>query len=226
MKVLGIEVSKNENGLYRLNDLHKAAGGERRHQVYEWLRLGNTKEEIAYLQQISTTGITVVDNKQEVIEVKAGSPEFGGGTFVCKELVYSYAAWVSFRFKHDVWNAFDSLVNATSILELSQVQDKAIEALEAKTAYLSGQLQVMNKRRPDNENTLINIIGGSPNTIRLAYMKLVDEGELECVDSIKIEKRYFPTQNSKYVVGQKGSTLLFSDEVKSFVSGQIELDLL
>jgi hypothetical protein len=215
MKVLGIEVSKNENGLYRLNDLHKAAGGERRHQVYEWLRLGNTKEEIAYLQQISTTGITVVDNKQEVIEVKAGSPEFGGGTFVCKELVYSYAAWVSFRFKHDV-----------SILELSQVQDKAIEALEAKTAYLSGQLQVMNKRRPDNENTLINIIGGSPNTIRLAYMKLVDEGELECVDSIKIEKRYFPTQNSKYVVGQKGSTLLFSDEVKSFVSGQIELDLL
>jgi hypothetical protein len=215
--ILGVKINQSENGLYSLYDLWVANGKQKSKQANDFLKLKSTKELILALAE--KVGL---EQNQILMTVHGGDYR---GTFVHEDVVYIYAMWLSPMFYIEVIQVFKDLVNATSILELSQVQDKAIQALEAKTAYLSGQLQVMSKRRPDNENTLMNIIGGSPNTIRLAYMKLVDKGELECVDSIKIEKRYFPTQNSKYVVGQKGSTLLFSDEVKSFVSGQIELDL-
>lgn len=70
-------------GRYCLNDLNKASGGESRHRPAYWLGMKQTVDLIA---EISIAGIPAIQRKQ------------GLGTFVVKELVYSYAMWISALF--------------------------------------------------------------------------------------------------------------------------------
>lgn len=98
MVIDGIEVRRDVQGRYCLNDLHRAAGGERRHEPSLWRNLQQTNE---LVQLLSDTGIPVS-------VIKGGA---GQGTFVCKELVYSYAMWISPEFHLKVIRTFDSTVN-------------------------------------------------------------------------------------------------------------------
>lgn len=82
------------NGLYSLNDLHKAAGGAAKHKPSEWLRSQQTKD---LVQEISKAGITA-------LEVKKGGRT--PGTYACKELVTAYAAWISAAFHLNVLRVF------------------------------------------------------------------------------------------------------------------------
>ena len=93
---------------YCLNDLHRAAGGERRHEPTLWRNLQQTGE---LVQLLSDTGIPVS-------VIKGGA---GQGTFVCKELVYSYAMWISPEFNLKVIRTFDAAVSQQAI---SQAADK------------------------------------------------------------------------------------------------------
>lgn len=91
------------DGLYSLNDLHKAAGGEDKHQPSLFMRLDSTKalvEEIVNENKRST-------EMQTAVRVINGN---GGGTYVCKELVYAYAMWISPTFNLRVIRAFDQMV--------------------------------------------------------------------------------------------------------------------
>lgn len=86
--IKGITVIQEQDGLYRLNALHEASGGEKRHQPNNWLRNKQTKALIAALKGEGRpiTEIALVIN--------------GGdrrGTYVCRELVYAYAMWISPR---------------------------------------------------------------------------------------------------------------------------------
>lgn len=72
------------DGLYSLNDLHKAAGAETRHQPHEFLRIDQTRELIA---ELSNSG-----DSRNYVRTKRGAT---GGTYVCRELVIAYAAWIS-----------------------------------------------------------------------------------------------------------------------------------
>ncbi|NIF20597.1 KilA-N domain-containing protein [Candidatus Pantoea multigeneris] len=96
-----VPVRQDNAGRYCLNDLHKAAGAERRNDPHDWLRLKQTKEVVDLL---SDTGIPVT-------VVKGGSNQ---GTFVCKELVYSYAMWISPAFNLKVIRTFDALISQGS----------------------------------------------------------------------------------------------------------------
>ena len=87
-----------KNDLYCLNDLHKASGGEKKNVPNEWLRLKQTND---LVQELTATGITVP------VEIVKGR---GQGTYVCKELVYSYAMWISPKFNLEVIRAYDALV--------------------------------------------------------------------------------------------------------------------
>lgn len=77
-------IRQNADGLYCLNDLHHASGGEKRHAPNEWLRLKQTQE---FVEELETTGIPIV-----TLEGR------NGGTFVELELVYAYATWISPKF--------------------------------------------------------------------------------------------------------------------------------
>lgn len=91
------------NGLYSLNDLHKASGNKPSHKPSNFLRLDTTKDLTIEIEQENNS---FSDVRSKAIAVKNGV-----GTFVCKELVYAYAMWISAKFSLVVIRAFDGLVN-------------------------------------------------------------------------------------------------------------------
>lgn len=95
--IAGAKVRMDKDGRYSLNDLHKAAGGERRNEPSDWLANKQTKDLIALLE---TTGKSVVKKEGR-----------GGGSFVPKQMVYAYAMWISPEFNLQVLDAYDALAN-------------------------------------------------------------------------------------------------------------------
>lgn len=101
------------DGFYNLNDLHKASGSEKRHLPYQYLRLAQAKELITV---INNEKLNYADQRNlmnsfdfksnDAVKVIAGR---NGGTYVCKEIVYAYAMWVSARFNLLVIREFDKI---------------------------------------------------------------------------------------------------------------------
>ncbi|OXM32300.1 phage antirepressor Ant [Salmonella enterica subsp. enterica serovar Weslaco] len=120
-----IKIHMDAEGRYSLNDLHKAAGKERRHEPANWINLEQTSE---LVNEILNTGIPVFKN-QDVLnaEIPVFKPMVSkkgryGGTYVCKELVYSYAMWISAAFALKVIRAYDALVtgNASEAVRIAK----------------------------------------------------------------------------------------------------------
>lgn len=92
------EIRQDAKGRYSLNDLHRAAGGKKRHGPGYWLESQQTKELISEL----------ADTGNPVSVIRGGKIQ---GTYVAKELVYAYAMWISARFHLLVIRTFDEAVN-------------------------------------------------------------------------------------------------------------------
>src|SRR5690349_16338090 len=91
--------------LYCLNDLHKSSGGENRHRPKYWLDLDQTKELVAIVNERRKNAL---DNNQALRVVHGGGL---AGTYVCKELVYSYAMWISPKFHLEVIDTYEYVLN-------------------------------------------------------------------------------------------------------------------
>lgn len=115
IEIGGVEIHKDVQGRYCLNDLHRAAGGERRHSPSLWLENQQTQD---LAQELSDTGIPVS-------VIKGGLNQ---GTFVCKELVYAYAMWISAKFHLQVIRTFDALAKG-------KPTNKSTETLEATKLF-------------------------------------------------------------------------------------------
>ena len=100
-----------KGGLYSLNDLHKASGGLKRHQPSNFVRKKQTQALIHELKAETSSSSKM--RSLEPIRVVEGIPVDGTsqGTFVCRELVYSYGMWISPRFQLMVIRAFDAIAN-------------------------------------------------------------------------------------------------------------------
>ena len=88
-------------GRFCLNDLHKAAGAESRHQPAFFFRRPETQDLEAELNSAPAQSFTTVT-----------TPGRNGGTYVCKELVYAYAMWISAKFHLQVIRTFDAMATA------------------------------------------------------------------------------------------------------------------
>jgi hypothetical protein len=130
LAISGTSIRQDSNGRFCLNDLHKAAGSEKRHAPSYWLAIQQTKELIEELIQ-GTTDITVVEQNQPVITINGGNNR---GTFVVKELVYAYATWISAKFFLSVIRAYDSLVSkpAYALKDLPRPNITGMEAAQLK----------------------------------------------------------------------------------------------
>nr|DAE23258.1 MAG TPA: KilA-N domain [Myoviridae sp. ctTK08] len=82
---------RQHNGLYSLNDLHRAAGGENRHKPSLWT---SNQQTIELIKEVEKAGNPAILSKQ------------GLGTFVCKELVIHYGMWISPSFSLQVIRTF------------------------------------------------------------------------------------------------------------------------
>ena len=101
LQILSNSIRTFEN-LYSLNDLHQASGSENKHAPFRFIRLETTKELIAEIES---------DGQTQAVKVYRGSQ---GGTYVCEELVLSYAMWISPKFHLIVLRAFLAMHKAES----------------------------------------------------------------------------------------------------------------
>lgn len=99
-----VKIHMDSEGRYSLNDLHVASGKEEKHQPAFFMRRNET---IELINEIFNSAD--MQNKNPVLSKKGRY----GGTYVCKELVYSYAMWISAAFALKVIRAYDAMVTAT-----------------------------------------------------------------------------------------------------------------
>jgi hypothetical protein len=93
-----IQVRQDAEGRYSLNDLHRASGGNPKHKPANWLRSQQVIDLIGLLKsEQSPRNLDIIESKQWL------------GTFICKELVYDYAMWISPAFKVKVIRAYHAL---------------------------------------------------------------------------------------------------------------------
>lgn len=55
--VADVLINRDSDGRFCLNDLHKAAGGEKRHQPSDWLRIQQAQELISEVELPGIPGI-------------------------------------------------------------------------------------------------------------------------------------------------------------------------
>jgi hypothetical protein len=123
------------DGLYRLNDLHKAAGGLSKDAPKDWLLLESTKELINLLnEEKDDSGNPLSKQNQTLVIIKNGG-KTKQGTYACKELVYSYAMWISPRFHISVIRAYDSLVNSAAQYDVALDRWRKVMLLEKPSAW-------------------------------------------------------------------------------------------
>lgn len=101
IQISNVAIRQTSNNLYNLNDLHQAAGKEAKHQPALWLRLQQTQELIAEIEAQGGKAAEVINGGKN------------RGTFVCKELVYAYATWISAKFFLLVIRTFDAVVSGS-----------------------------------------------------------------------------------------------------------------
>lgn len=97
--ISNVAVKQDKSGRYCLNDLHKAAGGEARHEPNRFSRLASFDELVRELTP---------DMAVEPVQIQKGGKH--PGIFVCKELVYAYAMWINAKFHLHVIRTFDAAV--------------------------------------------------------------------------------------------------------------------
>jgi len=80
-------IRQDRAGRYCLNDCHRASGGDPGKRPGEWLRNAQTQ---ALVAELGPAGIPA--SPQPVSVINDG---INNGTYICKELVYAYAMWIS-----------------------------------------------------------------------------------------------------------------------------------
>lgn len=96
IQIADVAIRQVSNDLFNLNDLHKAAGGESKHEPYRFLRNAQTQAMIE----------AILENGGEPVQtVNGGSKR---GTYVCKELVIAYGMWIDAQFALKVIRTFDA----------------------------------------------------------------------------------------------------------------------
>ena len=153
--ICGVKIRQDDEGRYSLNDLEKAAkadGVNKDIRPNEWLSLQATGE---------IEGFLITENPG--FKPIAAKPGRYGGTYVSRELIYSYAMWISPAFHLHVIRTFDAVVvGHIQLVEGKQARDRArLEAPALTDAIKHGRLAAGKETKHyhfSNEFDLINRI--------------------------------------------------------------------
>ena len=153
--ICGVKIRQDDEGRYSLNDLEKAAkadGVNKDIRPNEWLSLQATGE---------IEGFLITENPG--FKPIAAKPGRYGGTYVTRELIYSYAMWISPAFHLHVIRTFDAVVvGHIQLVEGKQARERArLEAPALTDAIKHGRLAAGKETKHyhfSNEFDLINRI--------------------------------------------------------------------
>jgi hypothetical protein len=129
-------IHTDAEGRYSLNDFHKAAGALPHQKPSEWLSNKQTQE---LAEEIGKAGIPAFTS------VRGGR---NPGTYVCKELVYAYAMWISAPFQLKVIRAFDALVTG----DIEKAQQIARPATKSSERIKFNMALALNRAAMDDLN--------------------------------------------------------------------------
>ncbi|QKW95375.1 hypothetical protein [Ralstonia phage RPZH3] len=141
-------IRRDANGRYCLNDLHRAAGGEKRHQPSDFLRTQHTSDLVAELTDPENPGAAPAAPVQTI---RGGAEQ---GTYVAKELVYAYAMWISAAFHLKVIRTFDAVQHQSAPAPTFQVPTTLAGALRLaaeQAEAIERQQQLLEEQRPKVE---------------------------------------------------------------------------
>ena len=127
-------IRQDEDGRYCLNDLHKASGYDKKHQPAYFIRNQQTKDLIAEI--VNSANLQSLESNQ--IEPIKKIEGVKGGTYVVKELVYSYAMWISAKFHLTVIRAYDAMVMQWQINDRKSISPEQQALLHEIVARRSG----------------------------------------------------------------------------------------
>lgn len=127
----GISVRQDKDGRYCLNDLHRAAGGQSKHRPNYWLNNEQTADLVRELTEDGNPA-SVIDSP--VTAIKGGPNQ---GTYVCKELVYAYAMWISASFNLKVIRTFDAVATGQPVSHKTDQIQAGVILLESAARMLN-----------------------------------------------------------------------------------------
>ncbi len=150
LSIDGIGIRTDTFGRFCLNDLHKASGSERKNEPSLFLSNKQTQE---LVQELTDTGIPVSQQIQPVSVIRGGLSQ---GTYVVKELVYSYAMWISAAFNLKVIRTFDAYINKqiqpvfditnpVHLLQAIEVQSKKNLELQNKVEEMTPTIEAFDR---------------------------------------------------------------------------------
>lgn len=137
-------IRTDAEGRYCLNDLHTAAIKEGANN--------RTKEPGKFMSSPQTIGLIEEIESTQNLGSLAVSTVMGrnGGTYVCKELVYAYAMWVSPKFHLQVIRAYDAMtvkpeqppanLSRLQLIELAMQAEQERLVLEEKATALEAKV--------------------------------------------------------------------------------------
>jgi len=131
---IGNVLIHQQDGLYSLNDLHKASGGDKKHQPANFIRLDTTQ---SLIEAISKTS-----DMRSYAPFKTTKGRYAS-TYACRELVIAYAAWISAAFHLQVIRVFlDSVEQGNPSLPPPVIPNPPQPDRAREAAFLIGQLQL------------------------------------------------------------------------------------
>lgn len=200
--IADVSIRQDHANRYCLNDLHRASGAESRHQPAFFLR---RPECVDLITEISNSA--PAQNKP----VFSTSGRYGG-TFVSKELVYTYAMWVSAAFHLKVVRAYDALISAPApqfvvpqtmaeALRLAADQMERREAAERQLMIQAPKVEFADAVRHTDDtvdfNAMAKTLGWGRNKLmakmredavlmvnNLPYQKYIDRGYFSVAETI------------------------------------------
>ena len=123
LTIAKVAIRRDTAGRFCLNDLHKAAGGAKRHSPNEWLRNKQTKRLIAEVAKppVQITPDLFESDREFPVAPVVSEAVKNPSTYVVDDLVYAYAMWISPRFNLQVIRAYKALVKNEYVDPLTQV---------------------------------------------------------------------------------------------------------
>lgn len=126
-----VTISQDDEGRYSLNDLQRAAvaaGVTKDIRPNEWLSMAQPREMV----EVLIAENSVIKPGNSVIKPAHKVSGRYGGTYVVKEIVYSYAMWVDQTFHLKVVRAYDALMQTGGPCARKRVPwDRAIGRIES-----------------------------------------------------------------------------------------------